>query len=53
MSEESGDAMQRIEVEVPLEVSEYLDEWADAIGAEVAEVGGDAITQYLEEGDDD
>jgi hypothetical protein len=38
---------------VPVDLSdnatEYLKDWADAIGCDVSEVAGDVIDQYLEE----
>ncbi|CDK39655.1 hypothetical protein [Halorubrum sp. AJ67] len=38
-----------VEARVPVEHAEYLEEWADVVGCDVADVAGDSISQFLEE----
>ena len=38
-----------IEARVPVEHAKFLEEWAGAVGCDVADVSGDSISQFLEE----
>lgn len=41
-----------IHARVPEDVAEYVDEWADAVGAPVEDIAGDCITRTVEDADD-
>jgi hypothetical protein len=37
-----------VEASVTPEIATYLNEWADAVGCDVADVAGDSIEQFVE-----
>lgn len=40
-----------IHAKVSEDTEEWLEEWADAVGCSIADVAGDALEQYREEGE--
>ena len=38
-----------VEARVPVEHAEFLEEWADAVRCDIADVAGDSVSQFLEE----